>query len=245
MYDGGFAHFYDLLMKDTDYDAIAARYIQLAQRCGIQSGRAADLGCGTGELSRRLAAAGYDTIGVDISEEMLSIASCKACCESSVQYIHQDMTKLDLGGEADLLVSSLDCFCHLRGGKQVMAAFARAFENLRGGGVFIFDMNTVFKHSEVLADNAFVFENEQVFCVWQNFYSGGGRVEIALDMFAYGEDGRYDRYCEDFEEYAYPLADVEKWLRQAGFEVAGVFDGLGEEAATERCERALFLAIKK
>ena len=124
-------------------------------------------------------------------------------------------------------------------------AFARAFENLRSGGVFIFDMNTIFKHSEVLADNAFVFENEQVFCVWQNFYSGGGRVEIALDMFAYGEDGRYDRYCEDFEEYAYPLADVENWLKEAGFEVAGVFDGLGEEAATEQCERALFVAIKR
>lgn len=36
--------------------------------------RVAELGCGTGKMTRLLAAAGYDMIGVDNSEEMLEIA---------------------------------------------------------------------------------------------------------------------------------------------------------------------------
>ena len=238
-----FARFYDSLMSDTDYDAIAQRYLLLAEKCGITGGTLADLGCGTGEMCGRFVRRGFDVIGVDISEDMLSRAAAK---ENGAQYVCQDIARLDLGCEVDIIASSLDCLDHLGGEEEVRKTFERAASSLRKGGAFIFDVNTIYKHREVLGSNAFVFENDEVFCVWQNFYNEeDNSVDISLDFFVNTQGGSYERYCEDFTERAYPLANIEKWLEQAGFEVVGVYDGLTERRADENCERALFLAVRK
>ena len=73
-----FAYFYDELNSEADYDALY-RYVtdELAAH-GIRAGILADLGCGTGDLTLMLAQAGYDVIGIDRSEEMLSVLREKA-----------------------------------------------------------------------------------------------------------------------------------------------------------------------
>ena len=73
-----FAYFYDELNSEADYDALY-RYVtdELAAH-GIRDGILADLGCGTGDLTLMLAQAGYDVIGIDRSEEMLSVLREKA-----------------------------------------------------------------------------------------------------------------------------------------------------------------------
>ncbi|MBQ2112229.1 MAG: hypothetical protein II194_03280, partial [Bacteroidales bacterium] len=48
-------------------------------------------------------------------------------------------------------------------------------------GVFAFDVNTIYKHKNVLSDNVFVYEPENVFCVWQNnFNPEDNSVDILL-----------------------------------------------------------------
>lgn len=241
-----FAKFYDLLTDDAEYYAAADRYAELAERCGKGRGRAVDLGCGTGSLTLELAKRGYDVIGADISPDMLSYAYNKVLDlgeERRPQFVCQDMTQLELGESADVIFSYLDCLNHLPSALAVKQTLGRCAEHLEKGGLLIFDVNTVYKHREVLSDNVFAFERDGLFCTWQNFYNEeDGSVDILLDFFEETEGGRYERYSEEFTEIAYPLEDIARWLGEAGFEVLGVYDGMTDIPAEENSERAVFCA---
>ena len=69
-----FAYVYDELMDNVPYDDWAQYLIGLLKENGVVDGLVCELGCGTGQMTRRLAAAGYDMIGIDLSEEMLDVA---------------------------------------------------------------------------------------------------------------------------------------------------------------------------
>ncbi len=69
-----FAYVYDELMDNVPYDEWTAYLIGLLKENGVAEGLVCELGCGTGQMTRRLAAAGYDMIGIDLSEEMLDVA---------------------------------------------------------------------------------------------------------------------------------------------------------------------------
>ena len=73
-----FAYFYDELNEAADYDALYQYVVSELAAHGINDGLLADLGCGTGELTLMLSQAGYDVIGIDRSEEMLSVLREKA-----------------------------------------------------------------------------------------------------------------------------------------------------------------------
>ena len=73
-----FSRIYDLCMDNVPYDEWAARITALLRANGVPDGGiVAELGCGTGKISRRLRDAGYDVIGIDASEEMLMVAQEK------------------------------------------------------------------------------------------------------------------------------------------------------------------------
>ena len=69
-----FAYVYDELMDNVPYDEWAEYLISLLKENGVTEGLVCELGCGTGQMTRRLAAAGYDMIGIDLSEDMLDVA---------------------------------------------------------------------------------------------------------------------------------------------------------------------------
>ena len=73
-----FAYFYDEFNGEADYDALYRYITAELQAHGIRDGILADLGCGTGDLTLMLTQAGYDVIGIDRSEEMLSVLREKA-----------------------------------------------------------------------------------------------------------------------------------------------------------------------
>lgn len=241
-----FARYYDRLTEDVCYPSIAERYLSIAKGMGSACAEAAELGCGTGSLSVELARRGVRVLAVDSSEEMLSVACNKALREGlDVFFVHQDIAELCLGKTVDLVVSSLDCINHLPSADAVERAFSRAFDSLSDGGVFIFDVNTVHKHRDVLADNVFIIESGGVFCSWQNFYDPqDDSVAIVLDFFEEQRDGSYLRTCEEFTERSYPLSAIKALLEGTGFEVTGIFDGITDKPAGEDCERALFAARK-
>lgn len=70
----GFAQVYDTFMDNVPYDDWVFYLTGLLQEYGVKDGLVLELGCGTGKVTRRMAAKGYDMIGIDISEEMLEIA---------------------------------------------------------------------------------------------------------------------------------------------------------------------------
>lgn len=214
--------------------------------CGITEGILLDLGCGTGSMSLAMADRGFDVIGVDCSVGMLNAAQQKMF-ESGKQMLllNQSMEELDLYGTVDCAICVLDGINHLDGEESVREAFSKVSLFMNKGGAFAFDVNTLYKHKNVLADNVFVYEPDGVYCVWQNnFNSADGSVEITLDFFE-EEDGAYYRSGESFTEKAYELSKIKLWLEQSDFEVIGVYDDMTFEPFRDDSEKAVFLAKKK
>ena len=91
-------------------------------------------------------------------------------------------------GTIDVTVCVLDSINHRMTAKRIYCvASASVSLFCDPEGLFVFDINTVRKRREVLADNTFVYDMESVYCVWQNYLdsdSKDSRVDIALDIFS-------------------------------------------------------------
>lgn len=157
-----FAQFYDLLTQNVDYPSMCDYITKLAAQNGVKHGKALDLACGTGSLAFLLAKSGFDVIGLDKSEEMLCQADSRF--NGSLKPLKGDMTDFSFSEKVDLCVCSLDSVNHLPDIKNVAKCFKCVCNSLADGGVFIFDVNTIYKHREILADNTFVFDEEDFFC---------------------------------------------------------------------------------
>ena len=110
------------------------------------------------------------------------------------------------------------------------------------GGVLLFDMNTPYKHREVLGNNTFTFEGEEAACVWQNRLEDDGRqVRIHLDI---RDKETGERFQEEFCEYTYELAEVRAALERHGFTLESLCDGESFGPLTAASERVFFCAVK-
>ncbi len=180
-----FARYYDLLTENVDYEARAAYLDELIRQLHpVEDCVLLDLACGTGTLSEAMARRGYDVIGVDGSGDMLNEAVEKKC-ESGlpIQYVCQDMRRLELYGTVDVTICMLDSLNHLPGLPDIQNVFRRVSQYTEPGGLFLFDVNTLHKHRVTLGDQVFLFDLDEVYCVWENRFDGDATVTITLDFF--------------------------------------------------------------
>ncbi|MCR5522954.1 MAG: class I SAM-dependent methyltransferase [Clostridia bacterium] len=240
-----FSCYYDLLIDDEDSEKRNKFYAELLNKNGADSGILLDLGCGTGTMSIYMASIGYDVIGVDASTGMLIKAREKIDDSGkSILLLNQDMTALDLYGTIDCAVCALDCLNHLPDKDAVSQALSGVSLFMNSGGIFVFDVNTVYKHREILADNAFIYDTDEVFCVWQNFLNADNSVDISLDFFE--KTGElYSRETEFFTERAYSICELEDIVDKAGFDVLSINDDLSYDGLKENSERAVFTVKKR
>jgi len=241
-----FSRFYDRLTDNVEYEKRADYFCRLLSMCGVNSGILLDLGCGTGSMSVKMAERGFDVIGIDSSIGMLNAAQQKMFeSGKNLLLLNQSMQDIDLYGTVDCAICVLDGINHLNSADEVRQTFKKVSLFMNKGGAFAFDVNTIYKHKNVLADNAFIYEFDDLFCSWQNNYnSSDNSVDISLDFFE-EEDGVYYRSGEGFTEQAYELSDISTWLEDAGFEVVGIFDDLTTDNVKPDSQRAVFLTKKK
>lgn len=240
-----FAQFYDGLMEDANYSQRCDYILELAKRHNHEMGLTLDLACGTGSLTRELCRRGIDAYGVDASAEMLCEAMQKSAYEGlDILFLRQKMQNLDLYGTINTCVCTLDSINHLIKIEDVRKAFDRVGLFMDNDGLFIFDVNTVYKHQKVLADNTFVLENDKVYCVWQNSLEDDDIVNISLDFFE-EENSVYYRSSENFSERAYSDELLQNLLAEAGFEVEAVYGDMSFEKPKNDEQRAIYVARMK
>ena len=220
-----FAGVYDAFNDDADYGALHKTVADRLRKYGVRDGIVADLGCGTGDLTLLLAADGYDMIGIDRSPEMLSILREKAqeAGGADLLLLCQDLGQLDLYGTVRAAVSTFDTFNHIGPYKELARVIKRAALFIEPGGVLLFDMNTPYKHEQLLADNEFVLEADDAYCVWRNRYDAPGRcthIEIEITYPDYDEQD-----TEAFDEFAYTLEEICAACTAAGLAVEEAVDG--------------------
>ncbi|MBQ3077559.1 MAG: class I SAM-dependent methyltransferase [Clostridia bacterium] len=202
-----------------------------------------DLGCGTGSLIPLLEKDGRQVIGIDRSPEMLDLAREKAGPETLL--LCQDMTELDLYGTVDAVICSLDCVNSLTEEEDVLETFRRVNLFLSARGLFVFDVNTPYKFDRVLDGQTFVYDEEDVFCVWENDYDREQQLcDFTLNLFFKEEDGSWRREQDFITERVYTRAKLEELIRESGLELVAVCGDLSLRPPWSEDERWYFVARK-
>ncbi len=238
---------YDALTWDVPYDEVADFLESVLRELGRAPKTVLDLACGTGSLSLCLAARGCRVIGADISQDMLTEAYGKALEVPEDRrpfFICQPMQKLELPEPVDLTVCGLDSLNYLTDPADCRETFRRVYESLSAGGVFVFDVNTPEK-LRALDGQVFLDEREDDYCVWRVEFDEEAHIcYYGIDLFQ-REGDLWRRSFEEHAEYAYELADLAAWLREAGFSGIRTFGDRTLEPPKAGEGRVYFAAIKE
>lgn len=239
-----FAYSYDALMTDVDYEKRTDYICSLFEIFDRMPSLMLDLACGTGEFSNRFADKGVSVIGVDISYDMLSVAREKSAEKgNNILYLCQDASELDLYGTVDGAICCLDSLNHITDYDNFCKAISKVSLFLEKDRLFIFDLNTEYKHREVLGNNTFIIDTDDVYCVWQNDYDGEDTVEINLDFFT--SDGEaYYRTSESFCERAYSDKQIKDALQKAGLKIEAVYEELTQNTPSDTTQRVVYVTRK-
>ena len=247
-----FARVYDELMDNTPYEMWCNRLDQLIASYGVsrptrdaegildsERNLVVDLGCGTGTLTELLYQKGYDCIGVDNSEEMLGIAMEKKVeSGSEILYLHQDMRELELFGSVEAVVSICDSMNYILQEEELLQVFRRVNEYLEPGGIFLFDLNTLYKYRELLGENTISEVREESSFIWDNYFDEEtGINEYDLTLFVKGPSGLYRKEEENHFQRAYSLETIRELVKKSGLKLLHIYDAFTHEPAREDSER--------
>lgn len=264
----GFAQVYDTFMDNIPYDQWSTYLIELLKEYNIKDGLVADLGCGTGNITQELAKAGYDMIGIDNSQEMLSLAMEKTSLSTSkagsILYLLQDMREFELYGTVAAMVSICDSMNYIVSEEDLLTVFKLVNNYLDPRGIFIFDLNTVYKYETILADNTIAENREDCSFIWDNYYykdemmneydltiyikepiekleDNGNESRTGSQSYAY-TDNVFRRFDETHYQKAYTLDTIQRLLKEAGLEYVTAYDAFTYNPPSDNSERIYIVA---
>ena len=181
-----FASVYDELMDNIPYDDWCTYIIEVLKKYGVNEGLICELGCGTGEITERLSAAGYDMIGIDNSYEMLEMANEKKIDtgHESILYLMQDMREFELFGTVNAIVCVCDSINYLTELSDITQVFRLANNYLESRGIFVCDFKTRHYFRDVVADSTIAEDRDDVSFIWDNYYDTETDInELTLSLF--------------------------------------------------------------
>ena len=241
-----FAQVYDLFMDNVPYDQWCRYITELLREYGIQDGLVLELGCGTGVLTRKLAAKGYDMIGVDYSEDMLEIAMDHRQEGEDILYLLQDMREFELYGTVRAAVSICDSMNYIVEYQDLVQVMKLVNNYLDPGGIFIFDLNTPYKYEEILGENTFAENRPEGSFIWENYYDGEtGINEYDLTLFVREKEGIYRKFEETHYQRAYELEQVRRAVKEAGMEFVAAYDAGTHKPVRQDSQRIYVIAREK
>ena len=225
------AELYDEFMDNVDYNSRCEFICAKLAEYGIKSGIVLDLGCGTGTLTEKLSAAGYDMIGVDNSPEMLEAALAKKDASGAdILYLCQDMRSFELYGTVRAVICVCDSLNYILNEEELAQVFKTVRLYLEPDGVFLFDFNAPEKY-ESIGETVISEVRDNAAFIWENYYDGETRSnEYDITFFLEREDGLYERQEEVHCQRAWTAEEVEALLKEGGLKTAEQFPGYpGEE----------------
>lgn len=240
---GAFAKVYDTLTKDVDYFK-RCNYIEaLFEKFAVKKPElVCDLACGTGSMCELLYDRGYDMIGIDISADMLDAAISKKEGRD-ILYLNQDICDFELYGTVDAFLCLLDSVNHLTDDGDLDSIFALVNNYLNPDGIFIFDVNTGHKFENVLADNTFTYEDEDIFYVWENSCEDVF-CDMYITFFVKDDDDRYQKIVQQLSERYYSESEIKSCAEKHNLKVEGVFSDLSFDQPDKTCERQFWVLRK-
>ena len=242
-----FARVYDTFMDNIPYEEWAEYLTGLLHEYAVTDGLILDLGCGTGSMTELLAAAGYDMIGADNSEEMLEIAMEKRFMSGhEILYLLQDMREFELYGTVRAVISVCDSLNYITEEEELLQVFRLVNNYLDPQGVFIFDFNTLYKYKEILGDSTIAENRDECSFIWDNYYYEEERInEYDLSLFIREDGDLYRKYEETHFQRAYTLEEMRRLVELAGLEYVTAYDAFTKNEPSHESERIYVIARER
>lgn len=245
----GFSMFYDYFMSDIPYDEWAEYVHMLLKEYGVRDGIICELGCGTGEMTARLDKKGYEVIGIDSSEDMLSVALDKQSeAGTDILYLNQDMREFELYGTVAAFVGVCDSMNYILSPEELVQVFRLVNNYLDKDGIFVFDLKTEYFYNKVLGNSVFADNSEDCSLIWENEYDPEKKLNsyvLTIYNKLEEEDGLYERIEEEHFQRAYSLEEIKQLVEKAGMEFVTAYDAFTKEAPKETSERIYIVAREK
>lgn len=239
-----FAHIYDELIKgDIDYGKWANTILNLCDKYQLERKDYLDLACGTGNITEKIGSYFSNTWAVDLSDDMLTEAEEKLRGKGiKGKFVCQDISNLKLNKKFDLITCCLDSTNYIVEEEKLEAYFKGVYNHLKDNGIFIFDINSYYKLTEILGNNIYNYDSEDVYYIWEN-----NLEEDIVDMYLtfFIKDGEnYKRFDEFHRERAYTNEQIEKLITKCGFEILNILNNYESIALKEDTERIAYVLKK-
>lgn len=239
-----FAEVYDELMTDIPY----AQYVEWISRFApaTQYKNLLDIGCGTGTLACLLHEAGYNVTGIDLSEDMLAVASARMNANGiSMPLYAMSMDELDGFDNLDVAIIPIDSINYVKEEANVFETLKRIYESLRDGGQLFFDVHSLFKMDSIFLDGPFTYDDGEITYVW---HTEPGDFEHSvyhqMTFFVQTENGLFERFDEEHFQRTFAIKQYEAWLTELGFTSVEVTSDWSDEAPHDESERIFIRAVK-
>jgi SAM-dependent methyltransferase len=210
------APFYDRFTAHHDYELWTGGLLGLARAHGLTGNRVLDAGCGTGKSFLPLLERGYDVTACDQCPAMLEVAASKV--DGRVSLHCHDLRDLTPLGEFDLITCLDDVANYLSEPDELTAALAGLAQNLRPGGLIVFDANTLATYRDFFGSTV-VVEEEGLMMVWRGLaddeFGPGGLARAALDIFS-ESGGCWSRTTSNHDQRHHPRETIERCIASAG-----------------------------
>ncbi|MDU3136745.1 MAG: class I SAM-dependent methyltransferase [Anaerococcus prevotii] len=242
MYDD-FSYIYDKLSFDLDYEKYAENIKSLVKKHGIKNENMLELAAGSGMLTRYFFDEFKNIDALDISGKMLEVFANKYDPEN-VNLIHYDMVEYAKEDTYDLIVILLDSVNYVTEKEDLIKLFRNCYLSLKKGGLLVFDINSPYKIREIFGNECYVYEYEDIFYTWDNFYEDE-LVDMHLEFFVENEDGSYRRISEFQQERLYEIEEVKEIIEDIGFKNIEIFDEDDMGSVKEESLRILFSQTKE
>jgi len=240
-----FAHVYDELQKDIPYNLYVDWVVQHAP--SSQYPALLDIGCGTGVLSLLFAQAGYKVSGIDLSEEMLSIATERFTAAGYHAPLYcMSMDELDGFEALDVVTITIDSLNYVIEEQAVYTTLERIYHALRDGGQLFFDVHSLFKMNEIFLDGPFTYDDGDISYVWHT-EPADYEHSVIHQMTFYVRDiasELYERFDEEHIQRTFSIDQYMTWLRTIGFDHVEITADFTDEAPEYDSERIFIRAVK-
>lgn len=239
------AQYYDRFVG-ADYAGIA-NYIDTALKKYFgQASLVCDIGCGSGSLTFELLQKGYDMIGIDGSTEMLAEAINKRVDFTDGEkalFLCQQLPEFELYGTVDAIVSTLDTVNYLTEDGDLERLFHWFHNYLNPKGILIFDVNTLYKYQTLLDQHCEVYDDDDVFLVWQSQFDGT-YCNHKLSFFE-KEKNNYSRTDDEQLQRYYSKEEIVLHLKKHRFNILEICDDYSGRLPNDQTQRLTFIAQKE
>lgn len=233
-----FSQIYDLLMDDVDYQKWTSFITNK-----IEGEKILEAACGTGSITRLLAAKNYRVTAFDLSQDMLMRAYEKLGRCPFVKFLNLDMTDFKIDDRFDAAICCCDGINYLNE-NQISIFFNNVYNHLNNNSRFIFDMSTEYKFKSMFNDT-YVYDDGEIFYVWENDMESDNAVNMEINFFVRDVSDKYTRINEVQTQYIHASELIIKLLSEAGFKDVEAYDDYSDRKLNEKSLRAVFCATKK